>query len=170
MLRWNDCDGNRPSISTRLWATGFWFPTCTMAGLAGFHSRQAATIVQIRSDEIAIHAFTPSDGSESAAIKVIHRPSGKEAVNDTTESQLTNLRKAVGDLVASMNPHPDQISAPELVLFDRVRVNLPQSIHDGEINDMTWDYTRSEWKFFVECSEHKVSNWYVLADLNLRED
>ena len=126
--------------------------------------------MQIRADDIAIHAFTPSDGSESAAIKVIHRQSGKEVVNDETESQRSNLRNAVGELIKVLNPNPEQIYDPELVLFDHVRVNLPESFHHGDINDLTWDYTSSEWRFFVECGEHRVSNWYVVADLELLEE
>ena len=126
--------------------------------------------MQIRADDIAIHAFTPSDGSESAAIKVVHRQSRKEMVNDSTNSPRTNLRHAVLDLIMEMNPSPEQISAPVIVLFDRVRVNLPQSFHEGQVTDLTWDYTCSEWKYYVECSENKVTNWYVAADLDVHDD
>ena len=126
--------------------------------------------MQIRSEDIAIHAFTPSDGSPSAAIKVVHRQTGKEVVNDASESQRTNLRNAIRDLVKAMNPSPEQIRPPELVLFDQVRVNLPNTFHQGEITDLTWDFTRGEWNYFVECSEKKVSDRYVVADLELQED
>lgn len=126
--------------------------------------------MQIRADDIAIHAFTPSDGSESAAIKVVHRQSGKEVINDSTPAQRTNLRHAVLELVMGMNPSPDQICAPLILLFDRVRVNLAQSFHDGQVMDLTWDYKRAEWKYFVECNESKVTNWYVAADLDVLDD
>ncbi len=126
--------------------------------------------MQIRADDIAIHAFTPSDGSESAAIKVVHRHTRKEVINNSTPAQRTNLRHALLELVKEMNPSPEQIRPPMFLLFDRVRVNLPQSFHDGQVNDQTWDYKRSEWKYFVECSESKVTNWYVGADLDLLDD
>lgn len=126
--------------------------------------------MQVRADDIAIHAFTPSDGSESAAVKVVHRQSGKEAVNESTASPRDNLRLALLDLIGELNPSPEEIPPPAIVLFDRVRVNLPQSFHDGEVKDLTWDYTRAEWRYFVECSESKVTNWYVAADLVHRQD
>ncbi len=127
-------------------------------------------IVQIRSDDITIQLFSPYDGSESAAIKVVHRHSGKEVVNDSTLSQRDNLRHAMRELVGLINPDPDSIVMPELTLFDRVKVQLPQSVHDGEVRDLSWDYTRAEWKYFVECSAPKVTNWYVRADLQLHEE
>lgn len=127
-------------------------------------------IVQIRSEDIVVKAFTPSDGSVSAAIKVVHRPSGKEAVNSSTDSQRANLRNAILDLIMSLNPAPDQIRPPSLLPFDHVRVNLVSTFHDGEITDLTWDFPRTEWKYFVECSEQKVTNRYVDADLQLLED
>lgn len=126
--------------------------------------------MQIRADDILIHAFTPSDGSESAAIKVVHRQSGAEIINDATDSPRENLRGALMELVMAMNPAPDQITAPTFALFDHVRVNLPQSIHQGDVRDLTWDYTRSEWKYFVQCPETKVTNWYVAADLDSIDD
>ncbi len=126
--------------------------------------------MQIRSEDIAIHAFTPSDGSPSAAIKVVHRHSGKEIVNDVTPSQHANLRNAMIELIKVMNPVPEQIPAPAFVPFDRVRVRLPKTFHDGEVRDLTWDFTREEWNYFVECSEQKVSNRYVDADLQLLHD
>ncbi len=126
--------------------------------------------MQLRADDLAVHVFTPSDGSESAAIKVVHRPSGKESINDATECQIKNLRLAITTLLTAMNPHPEQIYPPEMILFDHVRVNLPESFHDGDIKDMSWDYTSSEWRFFVECTETKVTNWYVVADLEPIEE
>ena len=121
--------------------------------------------VQLLAQDIAIHAFTPSDGSESAAIKVIHRTSQQQAVNDDTPSQVDNLRHALAQLIASMNPNPDHIPAPDLLLFDKVQINLPQSTHEGEITKISWDFTCNEWKFFIESSKDVVSAWYVSPDL-----
>ena len=126
--------------------------------------------MQLRSDDIAVHAFSPSDGSPSAAVKVTHRPSGKETVDDSTRSQRTNFRAALFELVSVMNPSPEVIEAPDLVLFDEVRIKLPESIHRGTITDMTWDYTGAQWRFFVESGDSKVSNHYVLGDLELFEE
>ena len=126
--------------------------------------------VQLLATDIAIHAFTPDDGTESAAIKVVHRTAHEEVVNNETPSQRENLRRALAQLVASMNPNPDHIPAPKLILFDRVRVRLPESVHEGEVARISWDFTRGEWKFYVECPNHLVSTWYVLADLDLLED
>jgi hypothetical protein len=122
--------------------------------------------VQVRADDIAISEFTPSDGSPSAAIKVVHRPSGKESVNNATQSQLSNLRGAIVDLLRQLNPSPDQIKAPAMVLLDEVRIHLPESVHEGFIRDLTWDYTAAQWKYFVSCGESRVDNWYVGADLD----
>ncbi len=121
-------------------------------------------------EDIAIQLFTPDDGSESAAIKVVHRTSKKEAVNNDTVSQRDNLRRALLQLIASMNPNPDHISPPQFLLFDKVRVSLPQSAHDGQVVRVSWDFPRSEWRYFVECPKHVVTGWYVAADLDLLEE
>lgn len=126
--------------------------------------------MQIRSEDVLIQAFTPSDGSPSAAIKVVHRQSGKEVVNTDTDSQRTNLRHALLDLVLAMNPTPDQIRPSELTLFDHVSVRLSNTVHQGEITDLTWDFTQAEWTYFVECGAKKVTDRYVAADLELQED
>jgi hypothetical protein len=126
--------------------------------------------VQLLATDIEIHAFTPDDGTESAAIKVVHRTERQEVVNNETDSQSVNLRRALQRLVATMNPNPDHIPLPKLTLFDPVRVKLPESVHDGEIARISWDYTREEWKYFVECPNQNVSTWYVAADLDLLEE
>lgn len=126
--------------------------------------------MQLIAEDIAIHLFTPDDGSESAAIKVVHRTNHQEAVNNDTESQRDNLRGALKQLIASMNPNPDHIPPPQLLLFDRVRVNLPQSTHDGQVVRVSWDFPRLEWRYFVECPQQVVTGWYVEADLELMDE
>jgi hypothetical protein len=49
-------------------------------------------------------------------------------------------------------------------------VTLPESIHEGEIRRLSWDFASHEWKYFVECPKHVVTTWYVDADLELREE
>ena len=73
-------------------------------------------------------------------------------------------------LVDSMNPNPEHIPSPNLLLFDRVQVNLPTSVHHGQIIRISWDFPRSEWKYYVACPAHGVSTWYVDADLALLDD
>ncbi len=126
--------------------------------------------MQIRAEDIVIHSFTPSDGSSSSAIKILHRPSHEEVVNDSTESEVVNLRSAILELIASMNPTPDTIPPPPLLPFDRVRVILPGSYQVGEVADLTWDYPRSEWNYFVRCGDKRASHDYVIEDLELRDD
>jgi len=126
--------------------------------------------VHLIAEDIAIQLFTPDDGSESAAIKVVHRTSHKEAVNNDTVSQRDNLRRAVKQLIASMNPNPEHIPPPSFLLFDRVRVKLPQSTHDGRVVRVSWDFPRSEWRYFVECPKQVVTGWYVAADLDLLDE
>ncbi len=126
--------------------------------------------MHLLADDILIHAFTPDDGSQSAAIKIAHRTSRQEVVNRDTGSQVENCRRALQQLVASMNPNPEHIPAPKLILFDQVRVRLPESVHEGKIQRISWDFPRNEWKFFVECPKQVVSNWYVAADLDLIVD
>jgi hypothetical protein len=126
--------------------------------------------MQLIAQEISIHALTPYDGSTSAAIKVVHRTLRDEATNDDTASQKENLRRAVRQLIQSMNPNPEHITIPSLVIFDSVRVQLPNSHHDGQIKKIAWDFTRREWKYFVACHRRVVSAWYELADLQSLED
>lgn len=126
--------------------------------------------MQVTSEEITIHAFTPDDGSESAAIKVVHRGSQQASVCDGTGSQLENLRRAMIALMQTLNPNPDHIKAPMLLMFDRVRIQLPESVHEGRISKLSWDFTSAEWKYYVECHNDVVSAWYVLADLERLEE
>lgn len=123
------------------------------------------SIVQLIADDISVHAFSPDDGSQSAAIKVKHRTSHHQVINNDTASQRENLRRGLRDLLASMNPNPDRIPDSKLMLFDSVRVLLPQSVHVGEIRRISWDFNSHEWKYFVECPNRAVTTWYVGADL-----
>ena len=126
--------------------------------------------MQVTSEEITIHAFTPDDGSESSAIKVVHRASQQTCVYDGTPSQLENLRRAMISLMETLNPNPDHIKPSKLVMYDRVRIQLPQSVHVGRISKLSWDFTSSEWKYYVDCHNDVVSAWYVLADLERIEE
>lgn len=122
--------------------------------------------MQLSNTDILIHAFTPDDGSESAAVKVSHKTMREEVVNNETISPRHNLRLALFQLVEKMNPNPANIPNPRLVPFDHVQVNLPQSVHEGEVTRLSWDFPRREWRYFVECPNRAVSTWYVLADLD----
>lgn len=126
--------------------------------------------MQLLAEDISIHLFAPDDGTESAAIKVVHRTNHKQFVNNDTLSKRENLRRALRQMIAALNPNPDHIPLPPLLLFDRVRVNLPQSTHDGQVVRINWDFPRSEWRYFVECPKEVVSDWYVAADLDLMDD
>jgi hypothetical protein len=126
--------------------------------------------VHLLAEDIVVHAFTPDDGSQSNAIKVVHRTSRQEVVNADTNSQKENLRRALHRLIESMNPNPEHIPRPKLLLFDRVQVNLPESVHGGQIAQISWDFPRNEWEYYVECPQAVVSTWYVAADLELLED
>ena len=121
--------------------------------------------MQLLAHDIVIHAFVPDDGSDSAAIRVIHRTSRQEAISNDTDSQWHNFRSALYELLALMNPNPDHIPVPKLVLFDHVRVRLPQSVHEGQVTRLSWDFTRSEWQYYVQCPKEVVSTWYIGADL-----
>jgi len=123
--------------------------------------------MQLISQEIAIHAFTPYDGSLSTAIKVVHRTSRQEAMNDETPSQIENLRRAMLELLNLMNPNPDHIKVPKLMIYDVVRVRLPDSFQDGRIDKLAWDFKRRDWKYYVECKLRVVSAWYERADLEI---
>ena len=123
--------------------------------------------MQLISQELTIHSLTPYDGTKSAAIKVVHRTSREEAESNETPSQTQNLRMAILGLLLKMNPNPDHITSPKLVIFDTVRVCLPDSFQDGRIERVAWDFKRKEWKYFVECKRTVASAWYESADLEL---
>jgi hypothetical protein len=126
--------------------------------------------MQLLSQDLAVHAFTPADGSQSAAIKLVHRVTQQQVVVDQTPSQVDNLRKAIKKLITSMNPNPDLIPLPDLLPFDKVKISLPQTTHDGEITKINWDFKTNEWKYYVESPKEVVTNWYVAADLQLRDN
>jgi anti-sigma factor ChrR (cupin superfamily) len=126
--------------------------------------------MQLTNDEIIIHAYTPDDGSESSAVKVVHRTGRESAMNNDTPSQVDNLRNALQQLCSMLNPNPDHIPPPELLPFDKVQINLPESAQRGEVTKISWDFPGSEWRFFVQSPKEVASNWYILADLELREE
>jgi hypothetical protein len=68
-----------------------------------------------------------------------------------------------------MNPKPDKIKQPRFVLFDQVKVHMPDTIHDGEVARQTWDFASSQWKYFVDCHHSHVNAWYFSADLDLND-
>lgn len=121
--------------------------------------------MQVAVDDFLIHAFDPSDGSESDAIRVVHKSSRHEVISNEDVSQWHNCRRALIQLCAAMNPNPDHIPPPKLMLFDHVRVSLPQSVHEGQVTKLSWDFTRAEWQYFVQCPVHAVTTWYISADL-----
>ncbi len=126
--------------------------------------------MELIATDFAVHLFTPDDGSESSAIKVVHRPSHREVINDETVSQLDNMRSGLFELIAIMNPSPDSIRQPKFVLFDRVFARLPETVHEGEITRISWDFVSKEWKYYVQCPQKTVTQWYFAADLDLIDD
>ena len=48
--------------------------------------------MQLIAQELAIHSLMPYDGTQSPAIKVVHRTSREEAENNDTPLQRENLR------------------------------------------------------------------------------
>lgn len=125
--------------------------------------------MEIRASDLLIKLFEPDDQSESAIIKLQHRPSQVEVINGETVSQRENLRRSVHELIDKMNPKPDKIMQPRFVLFDQVKVHMPDTIHDGEVARQTWDFTSSQWKYFVDCHHSHVNAWYFSADLDLND-
>ena len=126
--------------------------------------------MELIATDFAIHVFDPDDGSESAAVKVVHRPSHQEVVNDETMSQWDNMRSGLFQLIELINPNRDQIRQPRLVLFDTVSVRLAETTHEGEVTRISWDFVSKEWKYYVQCSQRAVTQWYFIADLDLIDD
>lgn len=126
--------------------------------------------MELIAEDIVVHSFVPDDGSSSSAIKVQHRTTRQEYSNSDTDSQRENMRRAMRQLIEAMNPNPDLIPQPILLPFDRVRVKLPESTHDGLIERISWDFPREEWKYFVQCGHDGASSWYADADLQPADD
>lgn len=127
--------------------------------------------MELIGEDVAVYRYVPDDGSDSAAIRLRHRTSREQVINQDTTSRWHNFRRALIELVNRMNPNPGQIPSPERILFDRVRVNLPQSVHEGQVIRISWNFKRSEWQYFVQCPKEVVSAWYTAADLTwLDED
>ena len=126
--------------------------------------------MELIANDIAIHLFVPDDGSESARVKVVHRPSHQEVVNQDSDIQRQNLRSGLFELISLINPSPNQIRKPRFVLYDAVSVRLPDTVHDGEITRLAWDFVSKEWKYYVQCPQRAVTQWYFAADLDLLDD
>ena len=126
--------------------------------------------MQLANDEIIIHAYAPDDGSESPAVKVVHRTGRESVVNNDTPSQLDNLRNALHQLCVMLNPNPNHIPPPDLLPFDKVQINLPESAQRGEVTKISWDFPCKEWRFFVQSPKEVASSWYIFADLEIQED
>ena len=125
--------------------------------------------MEIRASDMLIKVFEPDDKSVSAAIKLHHKPSQTEVENEETVSQRENLRRAVRNLIDTMNPKPGKIKEPRYVLFDQVKVHMPDTVHDGEVARQAWDFVTSQWKYFVDCHNSHVNAWYYSADMDLDE-
>lgn len=123
--------------------------------------------MQLMAQELTIHSLTRYDGTPSPAIKVVHRTSRDTAENCETPLQTENLRRAILSLLGKMNPNPDHIKIPKLVIYDAVRVRLPDSFQDGRIERVAWDFKRKEWNYYVKCKHVVASTWYESADLEL---
>ena len=126
--------------------------------------------MELVADDIAVHLFIPDDGSVSAKIKVVHRPSHQEVVSNETSSQRHNTRTGLFELIQMINPNPNQIRKPRFVLFDPVSVRLPDTVHDGEITRQAWDFVSKEWKYYVQCPQRAVTQWYFAADLDCTDE
>ncbi|QDT04747.1 hypothetical protein K227x_31420 [Rubripirellula lacrimiformis] len=122
------------------------------------------------SKDILIHRFVPDDGAPTAAVRVTHRTERKDAICNATISPHDNLRTAMAELVEKLNPHPDHIGRPKLLMFDEVTLKLPESTQDGLITEMLWNFTRSQWQYFVKCRNDHASGVYDFADLQLFEE
>ncbi|TWU47071.1 C2 domain-containing protein [Rubripirellula reticaptiva] len=126
--------------------------------------------MQLIARDVLIHRFVPDEGEPSTAVRVTHRTNRTEVINEETVSPRDNLRRALAELVAILNPHPDHIREPRLQLFDEVTLKLPESTQDGRILEMKWNFTSREWFYFVECRNTHASGEYVIADLQLFEE
>lgn len=126
--------------------------------------------MELLADDLSVHVFEPDDGSQSAAIKVVHRGSQQEVINQDTPYQRENMRNGLLELITLINPSPDQIRTPPLVLFDEVSVRLAETIHDGVITRIAWDFVTKEWNYYVECQMRAVTQWYQAADLERYDD
>ncbi|TWU44521.1 hypothetical protein Poly51_60870 [Rubripirellula tenax] len=120
--------------------------------------------------DVLVHRFVPDEGAPSAAVRVAHRTERVEVINEDTVSPRDNLRLALKTLVQKLNPHPDHIGTPKLYLFDEVTLKLPESTQDGKITEMTWNFTRHHWQYYVECRNSHASGTYDFADLQLFEE
>ena len=125
--------------------------------------------MELSAKDVLIKLFEPDDGSESSAIKLLHKTSRTEVVNDDTPSQRENLRRAARQMLTLMNPNPGRIEESRYILFDSVKLHMPESIHSGEITGQTWDFKRSQWSYFIDCHNPHVDAWYNEADIDLDE-
>ncbi len=126
--------------------------------------------MQLHHDDIIIHTFTPDDGSESAAVKVVHRTGREQVIVNDTPSQLDNLRQVISKLCSKINPNPKHISLPKMFPFDKVQIHLPESTQRGEITKISWDFPNKEWRFYVVSPKEVATNWYIGADLTFRPE
>ncbi len=125
--------------------------------------------MELGSHEVVIHRFVPNDGNNCSAVKVVHKTSRSEVLNDDTVSQRENLRRAMTILCNKINPNPAHIESPRYMMFDHVKVRLPQSFHEGDIVKIHWDFTPSRWKYYVDCHNEHISAWYDADDLRIEE-
>ena len=121
--------------------------------------------MNISVEDIETLLFRPDDGSLSAAVKLVHVPTGKEYVCDDFESQTLNRRKAAESLVRDIaSTHPD-IPLPEAMLFDRVRTVAPNALREGKIRQFGWHFKDSAWDYYIESDGRKISKRYRASDL-----
>ena len=126
--------------------------------------------MELGSHEVVIHRFVPDDENDCAAVRVTHKASRTQVINDDTVSQRENLRRAMTILCEKINPNPAHIEPPGYMMFDQVKVRLPDSLHEGEITKILWDFTPSRWKYYVDCHNDHLSRWYDADDLTLESN
>jgi hypothetical protein len=126
--------------------------------------------MELIADDISVFLFVPDDGSNSTAVKVVHRPSHRQVIEGASGSQCENFRQGLFELMQLLNPNPDQIRVPRFAPFDLVTVKLPETVHDGKITRLAWDFVSKEWKYYVQCPQRAVTQWYFAADLRLQAD
>ena len=126
--------------------------------------------MHLKLDELRVYRFEPEDGTESAAMKVVHRPSQTIVVHDDSDRPVDNLRGALAQLVAEITTNPKLVTKPDFYPADRVTVRLPDSFQEGDVTAIEFNFRTRRWKYDVECRMHTASGSYDSADLYLDDD
>lgn len=126
--------------------------------------------MHLKTQDLKVERYQREDGVPSAAIRLTHRHVDHSIENNETDSPRENLRRALATLAAEINPNPATITKPSFYPHDEVLLRLPESIQEGVVVGIDFDFKVKRWKYDLACKQSHADGEYDAADLEARTE